>query len=268
MRFNGRSAILFSNVRSCGLRRSPMSFALGSTQERTTFSAAEPDRFRADIRADIEMESLSSELYVEQSKRWPQSGWHILAQFDDDTIVVYQAYRPSIGKHAIDHGVLGGPEFNYSRMSWIKPNFLWMMYRSGWGTKQGQEITLALRIRRSFFEDVLSAAVPSTFSFDAYEDRDEWKAAVDSSQVRLQWDPDHDPYWQRVDRRAIQLGLRGGVLRSFAGAELIEVSDLSGFVATQRQNVAADRLQFLCTPAERVYTPSGRLAERIGLSAT
>ncbi|WP_216092858.1 DUF4291 family protein [Candidatus Marithrix sp. Canyon 246] len=24
-------------------------------------------------------------------------------------------------------------------MTWIKTNFLWMMYRSEWGTKQGQE---------------------------------------------------------------------------------------------------------------------------------
>jgi len=27
-------------------------------------------------------------------------------------------------------------------MSWIKPNFLWMMYRCGWGTKEGQQVTL------------------------------------------------------------------------------------------------------------------------------
>jgi hypothetical protein len=27
-------------------------------------------------------------------------------------------------------------------MSWIKPNFLWMMYCSGWGTKQRQRIIL------------------------------------------------------------------------------------------------------------------------------
>ena len=65
---------------------------------------------------------------------WPKEGRHILAQFDDDTVIVYQAYRPSIGRYAAEHGAFGG-DFSYSRMSWVKPNFLWMMYRSGWGTQ-------------------------------------------------------------------------------------------------------------------------------------
>src|SRR4051794_29690087 len=46
-------------------------------------------------------------------------------------------------------------------MSWVKPNFLWMMYRSGWGAKEGQEVTLALRLRRQFFDALLAQAVPS-----------------------------------------------------------------------------------------------------------
>jgi len=25
-----------------------------------------------------------------------------------------------------------------NRMTWIKPNFLWMMYRSGWASKKNQ----------------------------------------------------------------------------------------------------------------------------------
>ena len=65
--------------------------------------------------------------YLEQSKSWPQSGKHILAHFDDDTIIVYQAYRPSIGHFAARNDYFGG-DFKLSRMSWIKSNFLWMMY--------------------------------------------------------------------------------------------------------------------------------------------
>lgn len=80
---------------------------------------------------------LITESYASQRLRWPQAGRHILAQFDDDSIVVYQAYRPAIGRFAAAHGYFGG-EFSYLRMSWIKSNFLWMMYRSGWGTKPGQ----------------------------------------------------------------------------------------------------------------------------------
>ncbi len=90
--------------------------------------------------------NLVTELYTEQVKVWPNEGRHILAQFDDDTVVVYQAYRPASGRFAATHGVFGG-DFSFTRMSWVKPNFLWMMYRSGWGTKENQEVTLGLRIR-------------------------------------------------------------------------------------------------------------------------
>ena len=102
-------------------------------------------------------------LHAFQAARWPAAGEHVLAHFDADTIVVYQAYRESIGRYAIAHGQLGGPDFSFDRMSWIKPNFLWMMYRSGWGTKPGQEVTLGLRVRRSFFDRLLRDAVASSF---------------------------------------------------------------------------------------------------------
>ncbi len=86
---------------------------------------------------------LQTEAYRSQLEHWPKTGRHILAQFDEETIVVYQAYRPAIGHFAAHHQYFGG-EFSYGRMSWIKPNFLWMMYRSGWGTKPEQEVTLAV----------------------------------------------------------------------------------------------------------------------------
>jgi Domain of unknown function (DUF4291) len=98
--------------------------------------------------------------YTSQLHNWPLSGRHILAQFDSDSIYVYQAYRPSIARFAVEHQRFGG-EFSFSRMSWIKPNFLWMMYRSGWATKEGQEHILAVRLRRTFFDGVLRRAVGS-----------------------------------------------------------------------------------------------------------
>lgn len=105
--------------------------------------------------------------YTEQKKIWPVSGRHILAQYDEFSIVVYQAYRLTIGEYAIEHQRFGG-DFSYNRMSWIKPNFLWMMYRSGWGTKPGQEVILAIRIKREFFEKILAEAVPSTHDSEQY----------------------------------------------------------------------------------------------------
>jgi Domain of unknown function (DUF4291) len=197
---------------------------------------------------------LVTEPYSDQVQVWPKDGRHILAQYDERTIIVYQAYRPVIGRFAAEHGKFGG-EFSYSRMSWVKPNFLWMMYRSGWGMKEGQEVTLALRLRRCFFDSLLAQAVPSSWDQDLFKSEEEWSRAVAQSSVRLQWDPDHHPSGAALDRRAIQLGLRGEVLEAFGRRELLEVIDLSEFVAGQRPHLSGD-FSALVTPRERVYRPT------------
>src|SRR5580698_4068951 len=114
-----------------------------------------------------------TESYSDQVKIWPTEGRQILAQFDESSIVVYQAYAHSIGRFAAEHGRFGG-DFSYSRMSWVKPNFLWMMYRSGWGVKEGQEVTLALRLRRAFFDSLLAQAVPSSWDREQFTTEEEW----------------------------------------------------------------------------------------------
>lgn len=203
--------------------------------------------------------------YLEQANAWPAKGRHILAQYDAETIVVYQAYIPSTGRYAVEHGKFG-EGFSYARMSWIKPNFLWMMFRSGWGTKPGQEMTLGLRLRRSFFDSLLAQAVPSSFVQSEYPSDEEWRAAVQASDVRLQWDPDHAPDGRPVERRAIQLGLRGAVLEAFGRRELLEVIDLTEFVAEQRRYQSGAEMAELHTPAERVYIPDdAAIARRLKL---
>jgi hypothetical protein len=208
---------------------------------------------------------LATELYVEQAKRWPQQGRHILAHFDEHSVIVYQAYRPSIGRFTIEHGYFGGG-FSFARMSWIKPNFLWMMYRSGWGSTEGQEITLGLRLRRAFFDSILAQAVQSTWYEGHYPTREQWQEAVGTSSVRLQWDPDHDPRGAKLERRAIQLGLRGAVLEAFGKRELLQVIDMTAFVAAQRANAASAGFTDLHTPVERVYVPADpAVGKRLGL---
>lgn len=185
----------------------------------------------------------------------PGSGRHVCASFDEATIVVYQAYKPAIAAHAVATQTLGGPDFSFNRMSWIKPNFLWMMYRSGWGTKPDQEHTLGLRIRRPFFDELLARAVESSFSSSRHSDDATWRAALAASDVRLQWDPDHDPRGRPLERRAVQLGLRGESLRRLATTDLVEVIDLTAFVAEQRRRLES-RSEELVVPIERVYRPS------------
>jgi hypothetical protein len=151
-------------------------------------------------------------------------------------------------------------------MSWIKPNFLWMMYRSGWGTKESQETTLGLRLRRQFFDSILAQAVASRLDQSDQASEQAWKAVLASSSVRLQWDPDHDPYGNALARRAIQLGLRGPVLEDFVKRELIEVIDMTGFVSEQRELLSRVGIGELRTPVERVYVPADvAIARRLKL---
>lgn len=84
--------------------------------------------------------------------------------------------------------------------------------------------------------------------------------------MRLQWDPDHGPSGNPVERRAIQLGLRGDGLARYAREWLLGIEDTSEFGAEQRANAVApyDRLM---TPREEVYPVSDpSIAVRLGLS--
>lgn len=190
--------------------------------------------------------------YREIEPTWPREGRAILSSWDESTVVVYQAYRASIGRFAAEHGYFGG-DFSLNRMSWVKPNFLWMMYRSGWGTKPDQEVILAVRLKRAAFDEILAAAVPSSWDRDRYADRAAWQDAVAASDVRLQWDPDHAPSGAPLERRAIQLGLRGSFLARYAREWIVGIEDISPIVARERANIGtAD----LLVPAERVYPSS------------
>ncbi len=189
--------------------------------------------------------------YTEQRARLPKNGRQIVAQFDAEGVVVYQAYRPAIGHFAATHGYFGGDHFSLTRMSWIKPNFLWMMYRSGWGQKEGQEVVLAVKIKREAFDTILANAVRSSYNSDLYPTEKDWKRAVINSNVRLQWDPDHSPAGGKLERKAIQLGLRGDVLALYAREWIISIEDISEFVREQHQNLA-DFSQ-LIVPSETIY---------------
>jgi hypothetical protein len=206
---------------------------------------------------------MQTEFYLTQKNRWPPSGKHILASFDEESVVVYQAYNPAIAGFAARNGYFGG-EFSFQRMSWIKPNFLWMMYRSGWGTKENQERILAVRLTRTGFEQILSRAEQSVFKPEMYADESAWKAALAASDVRLQWDPDHGPKGNPLERRAIQLGMKGATLRQYGKEWVVAIEDISDFVASQYALVNQGRLDELQTPSESVYRLPEPLAKKIG----
>jgi len=201
--------------------------------------------------------NLAHESYEAQSRRWPADGHDVLAHFDAHTIVVYQACGESAGRHAIAHQQLGDLDSGVDRMGWITPAFLWMMHRSGWGTKPGLEITLGLRVRRPFFDRLFREGDASAFHEAMQATAEEWKRGADPFEARMQWDADRAPDGTGLARRALQLGVRGNALKALATTELLEVIDMSPFVEAQRAPAQAGApWPGLRTPIEHVYPPS------------
>ena len=96
---------------------------------------------------------------------------------------------------------------------------------------------------------------------------EKWKELGKNSNVRLQWDPDHDPSGTKCERRAIQLGLRQEVLKKYAKEWIIEIEDISTFVAEQKHNAKIENHSKLKTPKEMVYPViDPTIAKKLGLS--
>lgn len=181
--------------------------------------------------------SLTLEPYGFQELLKQQTNRQILAHYDEQTIVVYQAFNTLIAQYAISHQCFGGEGFNFKRTSWIKPSFLWMMQRSGWATKQGQEHILAVRLSQKEFEYILQQAVSATYDQSIYGEKVSWQKQLSETEVLLQWDPDYGPNGERKQRRAIQLGLRGETLKKYSKDWIVKIEDITPFVRYVRDEV-------------------------------
>jgi len=212
------------------------------------------------------MTKLNLRSYVEQKDKWPRGGRHLLAQFDSGSVVIYQAFREAIGRFAVEHGHFGG-EFSFDRVSWIKPSFLWMMSRSSWGTKPGQEKILAVWLERSAFDEILGQAAPADSAGATPSPISKAETGISQPRVIFQWEPDRDPLGNKLDRRTIQLGLRGDTLRLYAQDWLAGIEDITDVVREVRKSAASIDFGQLSTPAEEPYPVEDPVVRaRLGLS--
>ncbi|MDH6117146.1 hypothetical protein ABH930_001869 [Kitasatospora sp. GAS204A] len=192
----------------------------------------------------------------ESSEAAPLPVRQIRAAYTEQTVTVYQAYPPAIGEHAARHGEFPA-DWSRSRMTWIKPSFRWMMYRSGYGTKPGQEVVLALEITRAGFESALGRAVLSHYDSEVHADRAAWSKRLKESTVRVQWDPERDLDLNPLGHRSLQLGLAGRATRDYADHWLRAVRDVTPLAHRVRDLVrAGDRSAAAALlPAELPYPP-------------
>lgn len=176
----------------------------------------------------------------------------IRAVYTDKTIRVYQAYKKEIAEEAIHLGTFG-LHFKMERMSWIKPSFLWMMYRCGWATKVGQERVLAIDIKRSAFDYIVNNAVVSSFQKSQCKNYEEWHDQIKQSDIRCQWDPERDIWGNPLSYRSIQLGLRGKALYQYINDWIISIEDITEYVKKldEKKRNGKDILGEL--PKEKIY---------------
>jgi hypothetical protein len=164
-----------------------------------------------------------------------------------DTITVYQAYSPAIAEPAVRAGRFVAP-FKRDRMTWIKPSFLWMMYRCGWGAKPGQERVLAVEITRAGFDWALEHACLSHYETGSDETQAEWSRRLKRSPVRVQWDPERSIQLGALPYRSLQLGLGGEAVPRYVDEWTVSISDVTALA----HRIQATRDPALLPP-ERPY---------------
>lgn len=178
----------------------------------------------------------------------------IRAVYDDTTITVYQAYNKHIARIAVRNQTFA-PPFKMDRMTWIKPSFLWMMYRSGWATKQNQEHVLAIRITREGFDWMVENACLSHYVADIHESLEAWQKELASSPVRVQWDPEKNIHLEKLDYRSIQLGLSGPAVKKYVEEWIVGIEDITARCHAIHALVQAKDLEGAkaMLPEERIY---------------
>ncbi|MCP3776525.1 DUF4291 domain-containing protein [Paenibacillus sp. MZ04-78.2] len=176
----------------------------------------------------------------------------VFAQYDRQCIRVYQAYNPIIAKEAVALQTFG-ENFNINRMTWIKPSFLWMMYRSNWGTKKNQECILALDVYVEKFNELLRKAVLTSPDSMIYKGSTEWEKAFEETTVYCQWDPDRNVNGNSINRAAIQIGLKGTTLKEFLADGIYRIEDLTPLVKKWNAQRKQGKLNSKNLPVERIY---------------
>jgi hypothetical protein len=181
---------------------------------------------------------LTFETYEEHERHLPSVGKFIIAQFDKDSIIVYQGFKDSIATHALKNKRFGGNDYDFTRSTCLKPSFLWMMYYSGWAKNTDQENILAIRIKRTGFEQLIGLT------------------AVKNKNAVLEWEAYHDLQGNKTDRKAAKFTISGDMMKRYNEEWILDIADITPFVKEQQALILAGKLKDVQVPSERAYAPA------------
>lgn len=181
----------------------------------------------------------------------------IRAYQTESTIRVYQAFSYELASLAIrNKSFKDNPHFKMTRMTWIKPSFLWMMYRAGWGHKDNkQQKILAIDISKNGFDWALSHSCSSHKPIAITED--EWNIVKSKTPVRIQWDPERNLLLEPLKYRAIQIGLSGIAVEHYINKWVTDIIDITK-EAKEISNLVVEhkfKEASLLLPNESIYIP-------------
>jgi len=175
------------------------------------------------------------------------------AHFDDEGVYFYQAYNDDIADWALSNQRFGGPIFNETRMTWIKPSFAWVLYRSGYGRKHNQNRVLKVKLTHAAVASLLSQC--------------QCKEGGGGSKGRIQWDPERDIMSaenkeprRMLRERSIQIGLKGSLSELYvhSAVSIEDVTELSHKVYEAHRSKDVSKAMALLQselPPERPYLP-------------
>ncbi len=192
----------------------------------------------------------------------------IRADYDTTSIVVYQAFPKAIAEAALKADTFVAP-FSFQRMTWIKPSFLWMMERSNWGLKAGQEHILTVRITRTDWEQALAQAVLTHPEKGVYRDEEDWRRQFEQAPVYVQWDPERTLRGTPLDYKSIQVGISRHIIEQYVGEWIVGIQDMTPLVRKMHGLIqtgqATKAKGFL--PKERVYPVPSTTTKRLGMDS-
>jgi hypothetical protein len=192
----------------------------------------------------------------------------IRADFNATTIVVYQAFSVEIAAPALKAQTFVEP-FSFTRMTWIKPSFLWLMERSRWGQSKGQDCILAIRITREGFERALRLSVLTSPDKKIHQSTEQWELEMKSAPVMVQWDPERSLHGQKLMHRSLQVGVGRSQLTDYTQRWITEIRDLTALTQKLRElrRTGDYKLAERLLPVQRPYPTPLDIKRRLGISA-
>lgn len=187
----------------------------------------------------------------------------IYADFDEEGVYVYQAFKPQTVQIAAELGTFG-KGFTFNRTSWIKPSFGWMLRRSKYGTKNRMQGIAKIKLSHAAFEEILSQSIEAHWNPKLFETEEIWSKALNSSDVIHQWDPERDIIGRRLERQAIQIGIRGEVIRKYVSEFITGVEDVSTLAHEIGRIKKSASSNFPDIPEEKEYPLAEDLFRKLG----